>query len=136
MLTNIKTMFFAGLSVTVMVSTAQTGLASTAQENFEWYCAQCHDLDGGGDGINSVDELPVGPMALNSAKEMIKFTDDQIVQTITQGGPVNNLESLMPTWGNTLTEKEIKELVRYVRSLCKEADCPKQSRDSKDSGGK
>ena len=125
MLTYIKTVFLAGLLVTMMVVTTQTGLASTAQQNFEWYCAQCHNLDGGGDGINSVDELPVGPMALNKAKEMIKFTDEQIIQTITQGGPVNNLESLMPTWGNTLTAQEIKELVRYVRSLCKEAECPK-----------
>ena len=125
MFTKIKRMFFAGLLVTVMMVTAQMGFASTAQQNFEWYCAQCHGVEGGGDGINSVDELPVGPMALSKAKEMIKFTDDQIVKTITQGGPVNNLESLMPTWGLTLTDKEIKELVRYVRSLCKEAECPK-----------
>lgn len=125
MFTKIKRMLFAGLLATALTAIAQTGLASTAQQNFEWYCAQCHGLDGGGEGINSVDELPVGPMALSKAKEMIKFTDDQIVQTITQGGPVNNLESLMPTWGLTLTEKEIKELVRYVRSLCKEAECPK-----------
>jgi len=125
MFMKIKQTFFAGLLAAVVTVIAQTGLASTGQQNFEWYCAQCHGLDGGGEGINSVDELPVGPMALSKAKEMIKFTDDQIVQTITQGGPVNNLESLMPTWGLTLTEKEIKELVRYVRSLCKEAECPK-----------
>lgn len=125
MFKSIKRTVFAGLLVMTVTVIAQSGLASTAQQNFEWYCAQCHGLDGGGDGINSVDELPVGPMALSKAKEMIKFSDDQIVKTITQGGPVNNLESLMPTWGNTLTEKEIKELVRYVRSLCKEAECPK-----------
>ena len=125
MLTNIMRTFLAGLLIVVVAATAQTGLASTGKQNFEWYCAQCHDLDGGGEGINSVDELPVGPMALSKAKEMIKFTDEQIIQTITQGGPVNNLESLMPTWGDTLTAEEIKELVLYVRSLCKEAECPK-----------
>lgn len=100
--------------------------ASTAKQNFDWYCAQCHDVDGGGDGINSkVEELPVGPMALNKAKEMEKFSDAQIIKTITHGGPVNNLESLMPTWGLRLSEQEIKELVVYVRSLCIAADCPK-----------
>lgn len=121
----IRRRLLAGLQAMMLVVIAQTAMASTAQQNFDWYCAQCHGLDGGGDGINSVDELPVGPMALSKAKEMIKFSDEQIVKTITQGGPVNNLESLMPTWGLTLTDKEIKELVGYVRSLCKEAECPK-----------
>lgn len=125
MFKTIKGRFFTGLLVTLVMLLGHTAMASTAQQNFDWYCAQCHGLDGGGDGINSVDELPVGPMALSKAKEMIKFSDDQIVKTITQGGPVNNLESLMPTWGLTLTEKEIKELVGYVRSLCKQAECPK-----------
>lgn len=113
------------LFATVVLAAPPAALASTAQQNFEWYCAQCHDLEGGGDGVNSVDELPVGPMALNKAKEMVKFSDAEIVKTITHGGPVNNLESLMPTWGETLTEKEIKALMQYVRSLCKDAECPK-----------
>lgn len=119
-----KCIIIAALSVMGLTALAQIGLASTGKQNFDWYCAQCHGVDGGGKGINSVDELPVGPMALNNPKEMVKFTDEQIVNTITQGGPVNNLESLMPTWGDTLTTKEIKELVSYVRSLCQGAECP------------
>ena len=124
MIKKITTMAFpALLALIVLLPTG--GRASTAEQNFKWYCVQCHDEDGGGDGINNVPELPVGPMALNKAKEMEKFTDAQIIKTITHGGPANNLESLMPTWGNTLSEKEIKELMKYVRSLCTEGVCPK-----------
>lgn len=101
------------------------GAAATAKENFDWYCAQCHGPKGAGDGINSVDDLPVGPMNLTSAKEMSKFTGPMIVKTLTHGGPVNTLDSLMPPWGNRLTTDEIEELMRYVLSLCKEEGCPK-----------
>lgn len=114
------------LGVILQLSLALPISAATGQENFEWYCLQCHGPEGAGDGINSeVDELPVGPMALSKGKEMNKFSNDQIIKTITHGGPANTLESLMPPWGNTFTAKEIEELMLYVRSLCKDADCPK-----------
>lgn len=101
------------------------GSAATAEDNFEWYCVQCHGPEGGGDGINSeVDELPVGPMALNKSEEMKKFSDDDIIKTLTHGGPANTLEPLMPPWGNTFTAAEIEDLMRHVRSLCADADCP------------
>lgn len=114
------------LGVILQLSLSLPISAATGQENFEWYCLQCHGPEGAGDGINSeVDELPVGPMALSKGKEMNKFSNDQIIKTITHGGPANTLESLMPPWGNTFTAKEIEELMQYVRSLCKDADCPK-----------
>lgn len=100
-------------------------LAASAKGNFEWYCVQCHGSKGAGDGINSVDELPVGPMDLSNPKEMKKFTKEKIVKTLTHGGPVNTLDALMPPWGNRLTKSEIKALMEYVRSLCKGATCPK-----------
>ena len=99
--------------------------AGTAEENFQWYCVQCHGSEGKGDGINSVDELPVGPMNLTNPEEMKKFSSDQIIQTVTHGGPTNTLDSLMPPWGNRLTSDEIRDLMRYVRSLCRADGCPK-----------
>lgn len=119
---NLKTS--ALLALLVLVAPA-TVLAVSAKDNYDWYCAQCHDSTGGGDGINNVDSLPVGPMDLSSPKEMAKFKDAQIIQTLTHGGPVNNLDTLMPPWGNRLTEAEIEELMRYVRSLCKVDGCAK-----------
>jgi len=108
--------------IAVLVSSPESR-ASDAKENFAWYCVQCHGVNGGGDGINSVDELPVGPMNLTKSKEMNKFSGEMIIGTLTHGGPKNTLDSLMPPWGNTFTSAEIKALMLYVRSLCKDADC-------------
>ena len=111
--------------VTVMAVSAEDVAAAAPEDNFQWYCAQCHGDKGAGDGVNStVKELPVGPMNLSVAKEIRKFSDADILKTLTHGGPVNRLEPLMPPWGNRLTRVEIREMVGYVRSLCKGDDCP------------
>lgn len=114
------------LAAAAMLLVPAIALAASAKDNFEWYCAQCHGPKGAGDGINAVKELPVGPMNLTKGKLMKKFTSDQITNTLTHGGPINTLDSLMPPWGDRLTKDEIKDLVLYVRSLCKDAECPKQ----------
>ena len=98
-------------------------MADDAKEKFEWYCTQCHGLSGTGDGVNDVESLPVGPMDLSNPKEMEKFTNAMITKTLTHGGPVNNLDPLMPPWGNRLSDADIKELMLYVRSLCKVDGC-------------
>ncbi len=115
----------ATLSSLSFLAQTTPGFAATPKENFDWYCAQCHGVDGTGNGINSVDELPVGPMNLTAAKEMSKFTGPMIIKTLTHGGPVNTLDSLMPPWGNRLSTDEIEGLMNYVRALCKEDGCPK-----------
>lgn len=99
--------------------------AASAKENFQWYCVPCHGDTGTGNGINDVDSLPVGPMDLTNVKEISKFKNAQIIKTLTHGGPVNNLDSLMPPWGDRLDDDEIKALMHYVRSFCKGKGCPK-----------
>lgn len=100
--------------------------AAEAKDNFNWYCAQCHDPKGTGEGVNNVDELPVGPMDLTDPKTINKYPASKIVKTLTHGGPVNNLDSLMPPWGNRLTSDEIAALVKYVQSLCTKEGCNKE----------
>jgi len=110
----------------LMLLAMNSAQAVTAKDNFNWYCAQCHDQKGTGNGINSVDELPVGPMDLTNPKEMEKYPAARIVKTLTHGGPVNNLDSLMPPWGNRLSKDEIAALVKYVQSLCVQEGCNRE----------
>lgn len=121
----INRIVFTAVLVIIMLSTSTASFAdATAQQNYDWYCAQCHGPEGKGDGINSVNELPVGPMNFSVSKEIIKYSNEQIIKTLTHGGPVNTLDSLMPPWGNRLSQDEIKALMLHVRSLCKGEGCP------------
>lgn len=88
------------------------------EQNYLFLCAQCHGVEGDGKGPNASKRLEVVPADLTDGAYMAKFTDDQIFRTITHGGPVNNLSSLMPPWGNRLSREERWELVHYIRTLC------------------
>jgi mono/diheme cytochrome c family protein len=93
--------------------------AASAKVNFEHYCAQCHGTDGKGKGINATKELPVAPRNLTDPLDLGTFTDDQIFNTLAKGGAANDLSPIMPPWGNTLSREEIRELVKFVRQMCK-----------------
>jgi mono/diheme cytochrome c family protein len=88
-------------------------------DTFGFLCAQCHGVHGDGKGPNASPSLEAQPADLTDPVYMAKFTDDQIVRTITFGGPANDLSSLMPPWGNRLSGEEIRGLVRYIRTLCR-----------------
>jgi len=88
------------------------------EENYRFHCAQCHGLEGKGDGINATREMPVSPRDHASALEMGKLTDEDIINAITDGGQATSKSSLMPPYGKTLSEKEIIEIKDYLRKLC------------------
>lgn len=98
---------------------ASTALAASAEENYRFYCAQCHGLEGKGDGPNATKNMPVEPRDHTSAGEMNKITDDDIMNAIADGGPATSKSSLMPPFSKTLTKSEIVALKDYLRKLCK-----------------
>lgn len=93
--------------------------AATAEENYKFYCVQCHGISGGGDGINVTEEMPVTPRNHASAEDMSKLTDAEIINAIADGGAANSKSALMPPFGKTLTRDEIKDMVYYLRKMCK-----------------
>jgi mono/diheme cytochrome c family protein len=89
-----------------------------AADTYQFLCAQCHGVHGDGTGPNASPMFDAQPANLTDPVYMAKFTDAQIVRTLTFGGPANDLSSLMPPWGNRLSREEILGLVRYIRTLC------------------
>ena len=111
-----------GLSILLLLllqsAAPPTSVAATAEENFRWFCAQCHGPEGRGDGINHTPDLPVRPRNLTDPKDVGQFSDEEMVATITRGGAVNDLSAIMPPWGDRLSEGEIRDLIRFIRGLC------------------
>ena len=87
------------------------------RETYQWYCAQCHGIQGKGDGINAK-FLTVPPRNHTKAKYLETRTDEQFFKAIKFGGLSVGRAPCMPAWGNTLNDSTIHELVRYIRELC------------------
>ena len=97
---------------------ADSAQAADAEKLFKFYCAQCHGLEGKGDGPNVGKEFPVDPRNFTNAEEMEKLSDADIKNVVLDGGPSASKSPMMPPWGKTLTEEEVDALVKYLRKLC------------------
>lgn len=89
----------------------------TAKKTFEYYCSPCHGAKGKGDGTFFTIDLKPKPRNFLDVEYMKKRTDEQLTKSITDGSKAVDKSNLCPPWGKTLTEKRIKELVVYIRSL-------------------
>ena len=102
-----------------------SALAADAEQLYRFYCAQCHGLEGKGDGPNVTEDFPVSPRNFTIAWEMNKLSDADLKRVIMDGGPAGNNQLLsspdtliMPPWSMTLTENEVDELIKHLRVLC------------------
>ncbi|HHD11547.1 MAG TPA: cytochrome c [Deltaproteobacteria bacterium] len=83
------------------------------------WCSQCHGEDGRGDGVNSTPDMSINPRDHTDATFMSTKTDEQLEEVIRYGGAGIAKSPLMPPWRKTLTDEEIKALVKYLRALCR-----------------
>lgn len=110
------------------VGSAAAPGASEIRRTYLTYCAACHGSDGQGNGFNAR-YLPVKPTAHADAKYLATRPDDTLYDGIHAGGYVLNKSHFMPPWGQTLSPKQIRELVGYLRTLC-QCQGPAWSRDN------
>jgi len=113
-----RTIILGAAVFALIVITAGASRASDAGKNYAFYCAQCHGLEGEGNGPNATRNQPVDPRDHTSAYEMGKLTDEDILNVIRDGGVATSKSTLMPPFGNTLSTEEISELKDYIRKLC------------------
>ncbi|MEE9195840.1 MAG: cytochrome c [Alphaproteobacteria bacterium] len=108
----------AALGLCLALQAAGTSAAAEVEQMFKFYCAQCHGLEGKGDGPNVGKDFPVSPRNFTSAEEMNKLTDADIKNVILDGGPSMSKSPMMPPWGKTLSETEVDALIKHLRKLC------------------
>ncbi len=90
----------------------------TAADNYKTYCVQCHGMDGNGKGVN-IRDMSVQPRDHTDGKAMSARSDDTLFKVIKEGGPSIDKSILMPPWGDTLSDEEIRDMVQHLRLLCK-----------------
>ena len=110
------------LTVTAIGIMLLNGMSAWAQNQAEGrklyasYCATCHGDKGKGDGM-AAKSLPAKPADHTNGATMNPLTDKFLVEIISKGGSAVGKSSFMPSWGSALDEKQIRELVAFIRTL-------------------
>lgn len=102
----------------LMLSLPASAEGSNIERVYGTYCVQCHGLKRNGTGVN-VPALSVKPRDHTDAKGMGDLPDTEIFNAIKNGGLAVNKSVLMPAWGGVLDDKQITEMVQYLRTVCK-----------------
>src|SRR5260370_30897610 len=105
-------MLFVGLTLFVgSIARANPGPDSAAgSATFRTKCAMCHGQDGGGSEVGQSMNVP----DLRSPA-VHKLADSQFAQIISDG------KGGMPPFKNSLSEDQVHDLVKYIRSTCQPA---------------
>jgi len=83
---------------------------------FRHYCVTCHGAEGHGDGFNAYN-LDPKPRDLADPAFQAERSDDDLAAVIRSGGGVAGLSTGMPPWGRTLAERQVRNIVDFVRTL-------------------
>jgi cbb3-type cytochrome c oxidase subunit III len=100
-----------------------SSLSAQGDSLYAAWCARCHGADGRGTPAASV-RTDVPPADLASCPVSSAETEDQWVGIVTRGGAAFGLSLDMPAYGDAATAEQVKMVVRYVRSLCRERGWP------------
>jgi len=110
------------LTATIICSVLLGEVCGWAQNQVEGrklyasYCATCHGEKGKGDGM-AAKSLPAKPADHTNGAVMNQLNDKFLVDVVTKGGSAVGKSSFMPSWGSALDEKQIRDLVAFIRTL-------------------
>jgi cytochrome c553 len=103
------------LSVALLIAGAVSVRAADAKETWEKTCAKCHGTDGKGK-TKMGEKLQVKDYTEAKVQEELK--DDKMVKAIKEGVKDGDTTK-MKAYGETLSDDEIKALVKFIRDFKK-----------------
>ena len=117
--------WWVGMALTLMLAqTAEAQDKAEGRKYYVTYCSGCHGESGRGDGP-AAESLPVKPANHTDAVAMKQLSDKFLLEIISKGGASVGKSPFMPAWGNQLREKQIRDIVAYLRSLPNSASAGK-----------
>ena len=98
---------------------AQTkGDAKAGKAKFDANCVGCHGAGGKGDGAAAA-ALNPKPGDMTDSKAMKALSDKYLFDIIKDGGASQKKSPMMPGSSKKLSDKDISDVVAYIRSLAK-----------------
>jgi mono/diheme cytochrome c family protein len=108
------------------IAGSSTPQLSEGERIYTSACVACHGADGKGTsqaiaGFKQPDSFPDFTRCdQTTAEENVAYQ-----ATITYGGPYRGFSQIMPAFSKALTQQQITEVVRYLRSFCTNAHWPR-----------
>jgi len=94
------------------------GNIKRGKRNYDQYCTPCHGKEGKGDGTRvTVEKFDPLPRNHTEGRYMNQRTDVQLFKTVKEGGKSMNFSHIMPQWKHILGDKDIWNVVAYIRSI-------------------
>jgi mono/diheme cytochrome c family protein len=115
----IRIFFAVGLGVLASLSTGSASWGQNQAEGrnlYATYCSTCHGEQGKGDGMAAA-SLPAKPADHTNGAVMNKLSDQFLLDIISKGGAAVSKSSFMPSWGAALNEKQLRDIIAYIRTL-------------------
>jgi len=103
------------LSAALVMAGAVTARAADAKENWDKYCAKCHGPDGKGK-TKMGEKLGIKDYADPKVQDAMK--DSEMAKAIKDGVKEDD-KTKMKAFSESLSDDEIKALVKYVRDFKK-----------------
>lgn len=100
-----------------------SSLSAQGDSLYTAWCSRCHGADARGTPAPST-KLEVPPADLASCAASTAETEDRWIGIVTRGGAAFGLSLDMPAYGEGATPDQIRTVVRYVRSLCRDHGWP------------
>jgi mono/diheme cytochrome c family protein len=95
---------------------ARPGAAHPGKANYEKHCATCHGAGGQADGPGTA-ALPIKPPPFTDGRLMNPLPDDFLFTVIAKGAEAVGLAPQMPPFEKFMSEREIRDLIAYVRTF-------------------
>jgi cytochrome c6 len=102
-------MFAAAFAAMLMLTVVPAHSQGSGEKVYQTKCASCHGADGSGN-TPAGKATKVRPFC---SEEVQKETDAEWTEIIVKG------KNKMPSYDKKLSEGEIKDVVAYIRGLCK-----------------
>ncbi len=81
------------------------------------HCSRCHDPESSPERVSNFENLEVKPHPFTEGNTLNKMSDADLASIILHGGPALSRSALMPPYGNTLSEADVKALIAYIRAV-------------------
>lgn len=98
-----------------------TYTGEAGRDNYIANCSPCHGESGKGDGplADTIGE-GVKPSNLGDARLLSSRSDEFLFKVVKSGGVAVGLSESMPSWNETFTDAQIKQIIQHVRNgICR-----------------